>query len=213
MKGKILASSLAVASLSLAASSPTLSYLTDDDSAVNTFTAGSITIETNRTLSPNCANLGTEETCTETVSVENTGTSPAYVRVEVRISESSLAQDVSTGQPPYSLSFDKGEDWSEPVTVSPQEGEVNYYRYTFIRSEPLTSEGESGSITIQLTNHQVAEVNSGNVNTEECSGTEESCTITRTSGLVEAGVEVYTQAIQAYTGFESANEAFDYYSL
>ena len=212
MKRKILASSLAVALFSLVTSPPTLSYLTDDDAVTNNFTAGNITVET-RAETSNCTAIETDETCTEAVSVANTGISPAYVKVEVWVPSEILSLDLTTLEPLYySLSLVESSDFSAATPTSETKDSVDYSVYRFTRSEILPSGSQTGVITLNLTNRQVASTTSGNVNEEECTESGETCTATNqsTASLVNAGIEVYTKAIQAQ-GFESASEAFANY--
>ena len=209
MKSRILASSLAVALFFALTIPPTISYFIAKDSEVNTFTAGNVSVDA-ITSQANCANIGYGETCTETITVENTGSVSAYVRVEVWVPTDTIALDSNDQPIHYSLSSSVPADFGMAETSTTTRENTSYNVYTFTRTDGLAAEATSGPITISLTNHQMSTAQTSNVNANECVGENTTCVTSSTSSLVNAGVEVYVKAIQA-NGFLSASEAFTHY--
>lgn len=98
MKKRIIAISLVVAMLAIAVIGGSLAYFTDTDAATNTFTVGNVDIklieqqksaeglvpfDQEKNLVPGTSSNGSA--VSKIVTVENTGSNPAYVWVEMRI--------------------------------------------------------------------------------------------------------------------------------
>ena len=209
MKGKILVLSLIAIAFCIMPTQSTLSYLTDSEMEDVSYTIGTIKIRA-RTVRNNCENIPYQSTCIESVSFRNIGDTDAYVRSEIWIPADRLQLNDASEPLLYSLELEPSSEFTagEPETVTKDDTE--YIVYRFARSDVLESNASSGSVKIKLTNHQIASLTSGDLNAEECTGANSSCVTTSdiTASLKDAGVKVYTQAIQAQ-GFSSAVEAFN----
>lgn len=85
MKKKILAMCLCVAMLAIAIIGGTLAYFTDTDAETNVFTTGNVDIDLIEVFDDENAKLmpGAQNAITKEVTVKNTGSETAYVRVHV----------------------------------------------------------------------------------------------------------------------------------
>ena len=85
MKKKIIAMCLCVAMLAIAIIGGTLAYFTDTDAETNVFTTGNVAIDLIEVFDDENAKLmpGAQNAITKEVTVKNTGSETAYVRVHV----------------------------------------------------------------------------------------------------------------------------------
>lgn len=217
MKGKFLVLSLAAIALSIAGSSTTLSYFTDSDSSLANFTVGNISIETT-TVKSNCSEMYYGDECTESITIKNTGNVPAYVRIRVLIPWEILTSYDTNGYPSlFGYSFTTPDGTSiVPANAYQQAPKVTvdgieYGQFTITYANQLSANVATEATVLTLKNYQNASATSDNVNDSECTTVEGSCSTMTTSvsvSLKDAGIIIYTQAIQAQ-GFSSATEAFN----
>ena len=145
-KRKILVLALSLGMVAILAIGGTLAYFTDTDAATNTFTVGNVQIKLNEVFEQNSvlrpatgsAQAGTlQNGIKKEVTVTNTGSEDAYVRVHIAIPSILDNGDPSfdAGQNVLHFNYTKdsvvaGEwDWSKS-TGAPYEGDWNYYETT-----------------------------------------------------------------------------------
>ena len=229
MKGKILVLSLAILALSIAGSATTLSYFTDADSSVASFTVGKVKIRTitasigrwsdevqhsDAELIENssgyaeyqqkeCSNMLGEvdkpAVCQRNVFVQNTGTVAAYVRIKVQVPTQLLINGVGI--------VDGG---SREYSITGPQGfsdtvrcpSGTCYEYTYTKSAPLAAGAMTSNPALTGISYAGVAMTSAEENEEEGSS--------QGLDLTQSGIRIYTQAIQAQ-GFSSAAEAFSQY--
>jgi len=150
-KRKLLSLALSLSMVAILAVGGTLAYFTDTDAKVNTFTVGNIDIELVENFGDNnpetpeelvpatgSAQAGTlKNGVTKEVSVKNTGSKEAYVRVHIAIPNilDDGAETFDASANLLHFNYDKtsvGEgkwDWSK-TTGAAYEGDWNYYEQT-----------------------------------------------------------------------------------
>ena len=99
MKKKILAMCLCVAMLAIAIVGGTLAYFTDTDAETNVFTTGNVVIDLIETFDKENAKLMPGIDIQKEVTVKNTGTENAFVRVHIAIP--SMLDSGSEDQPQF----------------------------------------------------------------------------------------------------------------
>ncbi len=221
MKGKVLVLSLVIAALSITCSTSSLAYLMDVDSSVTTFTTGQIEIRTltasigrgstvsdadiidsannySTYLNNNCTNMLGGSTCDKHVFIQNTGSTSAYVRVRVLIPE----RLISGESPLFTFNRSSSEFTETARTGIYCEGTSGELctEYTFTRAAALPANTMTSQSAIDsFVYNVVATTSSTNENTT---------TASEPIDLTDAGIRIYTEAIQAQ-GFASVTDAFN----
>lgn len=182
MRKKLVALSMAVLMLAVAVVGGTLAYFTDTDAKNNTFTTGNVEIELIENFGDNkpetpeklipatgSAQAGTlQNGITKEVTVKNTGSEDAFVRVHIAI-----PSVLDNGNPDFDAgkntlhfnyaadSIGEGKwDWSK-TTAAPYEGDWNYYETTIgtisynVYVVTYGTALKSGEVTPEKAMHQV----------------------------------------------------------
>ena len=221
MKKKVLALSFVMALLAIAVVGGSLAWFTDTDSAVNTFTVGSVHIyqheEFDSTkagkLTPvngtfDEANYENDNYIRKKVRVENTGKNDAYIQTFVAMPKD-LVEKEALGFI-YNTDAAAGE-WTEMATVA-DIGDIDYVVYRYRYAEPVKP-GDKTPYSLQYM-YIASDVNANTYDTNNngitdtiylVKGTEEIDTVNINDGL---HVYVFSQAVQK-EGFSSAAEALD----
>lgn len=159
-KKKVLSLALAVCMIAML-SFGTLAYFTDSDKVTNTFTIGSVEIETKEEFTQNSQLIPVSSNATpedddnfvkKVVSVENTGKNPAYVRTFVAVPK---ALDNGLLHI-HEVNTDK---WTEVLvgTTTINTVECNVYRYTY--QDVLQPEGTTYPLMTGVYIDQAADIN------------------------------------------------------
>lgn len=193
-KRKLLSLALSLSMVAILAVGGTLAYFTDSDAKVNTFKVGNVDIQLNEDFGDNDPSTPEElnpttgknedgtikNAVTKKVTVENTGSKPAYVRVHIAIpqilDDGADTFDASSNLLHFNYAKDSvGEkkwDWSKTAGAV-YEGDWNYYEtqidgitynvYVVTHEEALAPGAETGEAIHQVyldaeaTNEDVAE--------------------------------------------------------
>ena len=221
-KRKLMLVAVALCMVAILGFGGTLAYLTDTDNATNVFTVGNVKIELLEEFNAENAKLLPNIPVTKKVTVKNTGSEEAYVRVHIAIP--ALLDSGDEDNPQFAaynnrLHFNYSDasvadgqwNWTEALGAEGATGEpgkagskwqcydakvdgINYNVYVVTYETKLASQG----VTATEAMYQVyLDASLDNVHIQE---------ITDTIGAIK--ILVAAEAVQA-EGFEDAYEAFD----
>ena len=198
MRIKVLVLSLVTITLMVTMSKTTLSYFMDAEESEAIFTIGNVQIQNVAASSGVCDDMKKNDACTKTYSVENTGQSPAYVRVRVLIPEGLVTTDPLSGDSPALSVTTANDEYVESANSVFCDGVSGGLcrEYVAMWDDPLPagSTTEDRSVTIEyLLDAEASVEGEGN----------EGVSV----NPANLGIKIYTEAIQAQ-GFSSADDAF-----
>ena len=191
MRIKILVLSLVVATLAITCSTTTLAYFKDSYVIENTFAVGNVKVQNNTVTSGICGGMIKDDTCTKAISVTNTGSVDAFVRVRVLVPESLVSENT------LAVSTANNAFVETPNTVNCNTApETQCKEYVSTWNNILSGNTVTPESTISFTYNSLIKTGIEGENTEGAP-----------ISLAELGIKIYTEAIQAQ-GFANASDAF-----
>lgn len=135
-----------IAALAIIITGGVIAYLTDTDTATNTFTIGSVSIELTETnwSSTNAQNVTPGQVIQKNPAIENTGNNPAFVYLKVEEPIVALSGSGSASL----ISYTKNSGWTQLSTNTASGVKTTVYYYNTALAASQTTTALFNSVTI-----------------------------------------------------------------